>query len=172
MRFDLHSFGQAVTNNSAAFDYYRNNSARLSTASQISGERQIRPAAVDHVPVDELVPIPAPGAVMLFSGAQLHSSIPNRSGRARFSVDFRTVDVADLHTGHGAPLVDVECTGTAVRDFRRVADDAPFDEEFVTGLFGAPPPAQRLSSHRRACEVPSGRLRRAETDHRAPRLQR
>ena len=33
---------------------------------------------------------------MLFSGAQLHASIPNTSGDARFSVDFRTVDVADL----------------------------------------------------------------------------
>ena len=144
MRFDLHSFGQAVTNNSAEFDYYGNNTARLSTASQISSERQVRPAAVDHVPIDELIPIPAPGGVLLFSGAQLHASIPNQSGRARFSVDFRTVDVADLHAGHGAPLVDAECTGTALRDFRRVGDDAPFEEDLVVELFGVPPPGSTL----------------------------
>ena len=99
MRFDLQSFDRPVTNSSGEFDYYRNNTARLNTASQISGERQVRPAAVNHEPVDELVVVPAPGAVMLFSGAQLHSSIANRSGRARFSVDFRTVDVADLQCG-------------------------------------------------------------------------
>ena len=144
MRFDLQSFDRAVMNSSGDFDYYKNNTARLHTASQISGERQVRPAALNHSPPDELVVVPAPGAVMLFSGAQLHSSIANRSGRARFSIDFRTVDVADLHAGRGAPLVDVNCTGTAIRDFRRVADEAPFDEGTVTRLFGAPPPGSTL----------------------------
>lgn len=42
-------------------------------------------------------------------------------------------------TGRGAPLVDVECTGTAVRDFHNVADGSAFDEDLVTRLFGAPP---------------------------------
>jgi hypothetical protein len=144
MRFDLRSFDQAVMNSSGEFDYYKNNTARLHTASQISGERQVRPAALNHTPADELIVVPAPGAVMLFSGAQLHSSIANRSERARFSVDFRTVDVDDLHAGRGAPLVDVNCTGTAIRDFRRVADEARFDENTVTRLFGAPPPGSTL----------------------------
>jgi hypothetical protein len=144
MRFDLQNFDRAVTNTSGEFDYYRNNTARLKTASQISDERQVRPAAVSYTPIDELVVVPAPGAVMLFSGAQLHSSIPNRSGRARFSVDFRTVDVADLSAGRGAPLVDADCTGTAIRDFRRVSDGTPFDEDTVTRLFGAPPPGSTL----------------------------
>lgn len=144
MRFDLHSFDQAVLNSSDEFDYYENNNARLNTASQISSEQQARPAALNHSPADELVVVPAPGAVMLFSGAQLHSSIANRSGRARFSVDFRTVDVADLHAGRGAPLVDVNCTGTAIRDFHRVADGANFDEVTVTRLFGSPPPGSTL----------------------------
>ena len=81
---------------------------------------------------------------MLFSGAQLHASIPNTSGTARFSVDFRTVDVADLFAGEGAPLVDVECTGTAIRDFHRVSDGAPFDEESVVRLFGDPPAGSTL----------------------------
>ncbi len=139
MRFDLQAFKRAVNNSSNEFDYYRNNIDRLKTASQISGERQVRPAALNYTPVDELVVAPAPGAVMLFSGAQLHASIPNTSGRARFSVDFRTVDVAELNAGRGAPMVDAHCTGTAIRDFRRVADDAPFDEDAVIRLFGAPP---------------------------------
>ena len=90
-------------------------------------------------PDQELILLPAPGEVLLFSGAQLHASIPNTSGRARFSVDFRTVDVPDLMAGRGAPLVDVHCTGTAIRDFINVADERRFDEQTVVDLFGAPP---------------------------------
>ena len=139
MSFDLPSFDQAVPNSSNTFDYYRNNAQRLTTAKAVTEEKQARPGALDHKPVDDLVVLPAPGGVLLFSGAQLHTSIPNTSGRARYSVDFRTVDTRDLVAGRGAPLVDVECTGTAIRDFRNVADGSGFDEELVTRLFGAPP---------------------------------
>ena len=45
--------------------------------------------------------------------------------------------------GRGAPLVDVHCTGTAIRDFVSVADERPFDEQTVVGLFG-PPPADAM----------------------------
>lgn len=144
IRFDPLKFDEVVPNNSGDFDYYRINADRLNTASQISNEQQVRPAALNHTPVDDLVVILAPGSIMLFSGAQLHASIPNTSGKARFSIDFRTVDAADLTAGRGAPLVDVSCTGTAIRDFRRVVDDAPFAEDFVIGLFGAPPPGAML----------------------------
>ena len=41
--------------------------------------------------------------------------------------------------GRGAPLVDVNCTGTAIRDFVNVADESRYDEETVVKLFGAPP---------------------------------
>ena len=107
-------------------------------------ERQARPGALNHKPSHELVVLPPPGAVLLFSGAQLHTSIPNSSGRARYSVDFRTVDVGDLTAGRGAPLVDAHCTGTAIRDFRNVADGSSFDEETVTRIFGTPPPGAML----------------------------
>jgi hypothetical protein len=144
MRFEPQSFDRAVKNSSADFDYYRNNTARLSTASQISNERQVRPAALNYAPGHDLVIIPPVGSVMLFSGAHLHASIPNTSKRARFSVDFRTVDVADVLVGSGAPLVDSDCTGTAIRDFCRVSDGAPFDEETVVRLFGIPPVGSTL----------------------------
>jgi len=153
IRFEPQKFDQVVSNNSDDFDYYRINADRLNTASQISNERQARPAALNFTPVDDLVVVPAPGAVMLFSGAQLHASVPNASGTARFSIDFRTVDVADLNAGLGAPLVDVSCTGTAIRDFRRVSDNAPFDEDSVVRLFGAPPPGSVLVFEPQATEV-------------------
>ena len=139
MSFDLASFDQTVPNTSETFDYYQNNTSRRTTATGVTREVQARPGAVDHTPAQELVILPAPGEVLLFSGAQLHKSIPNTSGRARFSVDFRTVYMPDLTAGRGAPLVDVHCTGTAIRDFVNVADESSFDEDTVVNLFGAPP---------------------------------
>ncbi len=144
MSFDLKSFDREVANSSGTFDYYQNNASRLTTATQVTRERQSRPGALNHRPDQELVILPAPGGILLFSGAQLHASIPNTSGRARFSVDFRTVDVRDLMAGWGAPLVDVHCTGTAIRDFINVADESSFSEQTVTRLFGAPPPDAML----------------------------
>ena len=117
--------------------------SRLTTAAQVGRESQARPGTMDHRPLQELVILPAPGEVLLFSGAQLHVSTPNTSGLARFSVDFRTVDVPDLRAGIGAPLVDVSCTGTAIRDFINVADESRLDEQTVVELFG-PPPAEAM----------------------------
>jgi hypothetical protein len=139
MSFDLQNFDRAVPNTSDTFDYYQNNAMRLTTSTQVTHERQSRPCAVDHKPLHDLAVLPAPGAILLFSGAQLHTSIPNISGRARYSIDFRTVDARDLLADKGAPLADVHCTGTAIRDFRNVADDSAFDENTVTKLFGSPP---------------------------------
>ena len=139
MSFDLQNFDRPVPNTSDTFDYYQNNAMRLTTATQVTRERQSRPGAVDHEPLHDLIVLPAPRAILLFSGAQLHASVPNTSGRARYSVDFRTVDVRDLLADRGAPLVDVHCTGTAIRDFHNVADGGAFDERTVTELFGPPP---------------------------------
>jgi hypothetical protein len=144
MSFDLASFDQAVPNSSDGFDYYQNNAGRLTTATGVTREAQARPGAIDHKPAQDLVMLPAPGEVLLFSGNQLHASIPNTSGRARFSVDFRVVNVPDLMAGRGAVLVDAYCTGTAIRDFVNVADESRFDEQTVVGLFGAPPPDAML----------------------------
>ncbi|HEX2819847.1 MAG TPA: phytanoyl-CoA dioxygenase family protein [Streptosporangiaceae bacterium] len=139
MSFDLQSFAREVPNSSDTFDYYQNNASRLTTAAQVTREHQARPGALNHKPSQELVILPAPGEVLLFSGAHLHASTPNTSGQARFSVDFRTVNVPDLIAGLGAPVVDARCTGTAIRDFIKVTDESSFDEQTVVKLFGAPP---------------------------------
>nr|BFE56505.1 hypothetical protein GCM10020063_010310 [Dactylosporangium thailandense] len=144
MSFDPASFARAVPNDSETFDYYRHNASRKATAAQVSRETRALPGAAGHQPDGEVIVLPPPGAVLLFSGAQLHTTIPNTSGRARYSIDFRTVDDRDLAAGEGAPLVDVRCGGTAIRDFHRVADGAAFDERTVVGLFGAPPPDAHL----------------------------
>jgi hypothetical protein len=139
MSIDLAHFGRAVPNTSGDFDYYVNNARRLTTAKSVGKEAQVRPSAIDHTPGVDVIPLPAPGQVLLFSGAQLHTSIPNTSGLARYSVDFLTVDTRDLLAGRGALLVDAYCGGTAIRDFVSVKDESRFEEETVRSLFGAPP---------------------------------
>jgi hypothetical protein len=139
MSFDLGSFARPVPNTSGDFDYYRNNTQRLDTQKSGGKEQQSRPGAIGHEPSVDVIPLPAPGEVLLFSGSQLHASIPNSSGLARYSVDFRTVDTRDLQAGHGAPLVDADCTGTAIRDFVSIRDESALDEDFVRSIYGEPP---------------------------------
>jgi hypothetical protein len=139
MSFDLANFARAVPNTSGDFDYYENNARRLTTAKSVGKENQARPGAIDHAPSVDVIPLPAPGQVLLFSGAQLHTSIPNSSGLARYSADFRTVNTRDLRAGTGAPLVDAYCTGTAIRDFVSIKDESTFDEETVRSIYGEPP---------------------------------
>jgi hypothetical protein len=144
MAFDLASFGQDVPNDSETFDYYRHNAARSGMAAQVDRHLAARPEAAGHEPAQQTVVLPAPGQVLLFSGAQLHATIPNTSGLARYSADFRTVSVPDLRAGRGAPMTDARCTGTAIRDFISVADEHGFSEQLVTRLFGPPPPGAVL----------------------------
>ena len=44
--------------------------------------------------------------MLCFSGAHLHTGVPNHTGEARFSIETRTVDAGDLTAGRGAPNVD------------------------------------------------------------------
>lgn len=74
--------------------------------------------------------VPA-GGIILFSGAQMHSSVPNTSGKTRFSIDFRVVNLDDVAAKRGAPHVDEECTGTTMRDYLRGTDFAHIPDNLV-----------------------------------------
>ena len=139
MKFDFEYFSKPIPNSSNGFDYYEINQARKKTSSQVNSETQSRPAAIDHDPENAAVLLPPVGSVLLFSGQHLHATIPNQSGRSRYSIDFRTVDRRDVYTDRGAPLVDADCTGTAIRDFVNAASGEPFDEEVVRNMYGEPP---------------------------------
>jgi hypothetical protein len=144
MEFDPVSFARPVANDSAGFDYYQVNAARLTTAKQVGKEAQSRPGARMHQPPDSLIVLPPPGSILLFSGAQLHASITNQSGVARYSVDFRTIDRRDVENGIGAPMADVACTGTALRDFVSVRNGTRLDEALVRKVEGRAPPEDAI----------------------------
>ena len=72
-----------------------------------------------------------PASTLMFSGAHLHSTVPNTSGRTRFSIDFRTINLSDLVNRVGAVEIDDGSTGTTARDFLRLTDRSQLPEDVV-----------------------------------------
>jgi hypothetical protein len=134
MEFFPRWFGREIPNNSGDYDYYVANAWR-GRIKDFSGAKDMRvhPAPTEALGADEprITVVPPVGGIMLFSGDQLHASIPNTSAATRYSIDFRTVHIDDVRDGSGAPCADVRCVGTAMRDFRRLSDLAEFTEEEV-----------------------------------------
>ncbi len=52
--------------------------------------------------------------LLLFSGAHLHRTLPQATGRARFSLDFRIAHLGDVAAGTGAPNADNRSRGSAL----------------------------------------------------------
>ncbi|HZT48040.1 MAG TPA: hypothetical protein VFA64_08690 [Hyphomicrobiaceae bacterium] len=75
--------------------------------------------------------LPPPGGIIVFSGAQLHETVPNTTDLARYSIDFRTVHHDDVLGRRGAPNVDARCTGTTMRDYLRATDLTHLPEKVV-----------------------------------------
>lgn len=132
LAFDLSSFARRVDNDSATFDYERETGKpRLTQTTTATVAALSLPAARAWEAQVETILVPRPGQVILFSGAQLHRSVPNTSGKARYSLDFRTVDRDDVTRDVGAPLVDADCTGTALQGYLRVADGSRLPEALI-----------------------------------------
>ena len=124
---------QPVRNGSNQFNHYRwNKYARKSAADNFEDYLQNQPRPEEPIEVEpQLRPIPPVGGVIVFSGAQLHSAVPNRSGKTRFSIDFRTVHWDDVRTKNGAPNIDSAATGTSLRDFMKAKDFARLPQEMI-----------------------------------------
>ncbi|SDI66983.1 hypothetical protein [Nonomuraea jiangxiensis] len=133
MAFHPRYFDQPVRNGSAGYDYAEwNRTSRVSAASHVRSDTRVQPRPEEPIELEPQVRVvPEAGGTLMFSGAQLHSTVPNTSGRTRFSIDFRTVHLADVRAHRGAPNVDAECTGTTLRDFVRCNDLAAMPEELA-----------------------------------------
>lgn len=133
MAFHPHYWNNPVKNGSKDFNYYEWNSVGRATASQhIKSDTRKQPKPEQEMQLDPQVRlVPEPGGVILFAGAQMHSTVPNTSGKTRFSIDFRTVNFSDVKNQTGAPNIDSECTGTSLRDFVRSSDLSAMPEDAV-----------------------------------------
>ena len=103
----------------------------------------MRPEEKERYVYPQIRVIAPPGGALLFSAAQMHSSVPNNSGRTRFSIDFRTVNVDDVATRRGAPNVDSACTGTTMGDYLRGTDLTHLPEKYFEMYETQPPIAKR-----------------------------
>ncbi|BEK97799.1 hypothetical protein [Nocardia seriolae] len=134
MGFHPRYFDAPVANSSDCYDYDEwNRTSRFNAATHIGADTRIQPKILD--PTADLEPIvtvlPEAGGLMMFSGNQLHSSLPNNSGVTRFSIDFRTVHIGDVTAVRGARNVDSACTGTNLRDFLHPTTHTPISADLA-----------------------------------------
>lgn len=133
MAFHPRYFAEAVNNSSSGYDYDEwNRTGRRLAAQQIKKETRAQPEAQEELELEPDLRVVTPvGGMLIFSGAQMHSTVPNTTTQTRFSIDFRTVNVDDLAEGKGAPNVDSECSGTTLGDFLRASDLAPLSDKII-----------------------------------------
>jgi hypothetical protein len=123
---------QAARNSSDEFDAYEwNKTARRDAASYIKSDPRPHPHIVEMDPGADVRLVGESGSILAFSGAQLHSTVPNTTRDARFSFDFRTVNIADVAAHAGPANVDGHSTGTTLRDFLRIDTLAPLPSELI-----------------------------------------
>jgi hypothetical protein len=133
MAFHPQYFGQPIRNSSSGYDYEEwSATGRQQAAKQVKKETRKQPQPEEPLELEQDVRVVTPpGGTLVFSAAQLHSTVPNTTSRTRFSIDFRTVNVDDLADEIGAPNIDSECTGTTLGDFMRASDLEPLPENVI-----------------------------------------
>lgn len=123
MGFYPEQFGAPVRNNSEIYNYYEwNTKNRANAAAHVKSDTREQPKPQGPIGYQSLRYLPPPGAIIAFSGAQLHETVPNSTDLARYSIDFRTVNIDDLINRQGAANVDSKCTGTTIRDYIRATE--------------------------------------------------
>jgi hypothetical protein len=133
MAFHPSYWGVETRNSSAGFNYYLWNAhGRKNAAQHVKSDTRVQPQAEETLSLEPNVRLVVPaGGIIVFSAAQLHSTVRNETSLARWSIDFRTVNLDDLADRRGPPSADSASTGTSLRDFRRVMDLQAMPEEIV-----------------------------------------
>lgn len=133
MAFHPRYWSQPVKNSSRDYDYAQwIKESRKNAAQHIKTDTREQPHAQETLEMEpQLQLITQVGGMILFSGAQMHSTIPNTSGYTRFSIDFRTVHFDDVIAKKGAPNIDSACTGTSLGDFLRGTDFCPITDTLL-----------------------------------------
>jgi hypothetical protein len=154
MAFHPRYWDQAVRNTSRTYNYAKwNQEGRKVAAQQIKNDTREQPHAQEPLQLEpSLRLLCPPGGLILFSAAQLHSTVPNTSGIARYSIDFRTVHKADAAARIGAMNIDSASTGTTMGDYLRVSDLAHLPEPLIAaheieGAAGYPGPGAVGQAH-------------------------
>jgi hypothetical protein len=124
MAIHPHYFSRPIKNGSRDYNYHKwNLESRQNAAQHVKTDTRVQPRPEEPLELDPQIRLLCPvGGAYLFSAANLHSTVPNTSNVPRYSIDFRTVHLADVIGKVGAPNVDSECTGTTMGDYLRGTD--------------------------------------------------
>jgi hypothetical protein len=146
MAFHPRYWSQPVKNGSSGYNYYEwNKESRKNAAQHIKKDTRKQPHAEEPLELEpQLRLVSKVGGIIIFSGAQMHSTVPNTSGRTRFSIDFRTVHIDDVVAQRGAPNIDSACTGTTLRDFLRATDFSGIPEDLILPYENEQPMSDKL----------------------------
>ena len=146
MAFHPRYWSQPVKNGSSGYNYYEwNKQSRKNAAQHIKTDTRKQPHAEEPLELEpQLRLVSKVGGIIIFSGAQMHSTVPNTSGRTRFSIDFRTVHIDDVVAHRGAPNIDSACTGTTLRDFLRATDFSQIPEDLILPYENEQPMSDKL----------------------------
>jgi hypothetical protein len=127
MAFHARYWNRPVRNGSSEFNYYEwNANGRKNAAAHVKTDTRKQPHADEPLELEpEIRIVCPPGAIILFSAAQMHSTVANISGRTRYSIDFRTINIDDVGAKAGTQNIDSAPTGTSLRDFLRAQDATP-----------------------------------------------
>jgi ectoine hydroxylase-related dioxygenase (phytanoyl-CoA dioxygenase family) len=156
MAFHPQYWNRPVKNSSKGYNYYVWNQQNRGehVAKFLKEDPRPLPKATEPMELDPQIRLIVPaGGIIFFSGAQMHSSVPNTSGKTRFSIDFRVVHIDDVKGKKGAPVVDEECTGTTMRDYLHSTDLAHIPDDLVALYDDETSASGRLLYHPPGAEV-------------------
>lgn len=133
MAFFPRYWSQGVRNGSSSFNHYEwNLEGRRVAAQQIKEDTRKQPLPEEPMELEPQIRIVCKaGGTILFSGAQMHATVPNTSGCTRFSIDFRSMDIDDVVAKRGAPNVDSAPQGTTLWELYRASDFSRVPEDII-----------------------------------------
>jgi hypothetical protein len=152
MAFHPRYFSTPLRNGSRLYNYQEwNRTNRFSAASHIKSDTRVQPHPEEPVELSPDVRIVTkPGGTIVFSAAQLHSTVPNASDVTRYSIDFRTVHLGDAAGRKGSINIDSACTGTTMGDYLQVQDLTHIPPEIIA-MYEPGTPLDRNFSGRQDC---------------------
>lgn len=149
MAFHPRYWTQPLRNSSDTYNYAEwNRTSRFNAAQHVKTDTRVQPKPQEPVELDPQTRVITPvGGLLLFSAAHLHSTVPNDTGKTRFSIDFRTVHAGDATAFRGAPNIDSACTGTTMPDYLRARDLAHLADDIVAAYDPGPKALAGKLSH-------------------------
>lgn len=134
MAFHPRYWDQPVKNGSSRYNYDQwNRESRHNAAQHVKADTREQPKPEEPLELEPQVRLVCDvGGIFLFSAAHLHSTVPNTSDHARYSIDFRTVHMDEVLARGGAPNIDSACTGTTMRDYLRGTDLSHIPEDVIS----------------------------------------